>query len=151
MTIQYRILDNGKGVLLTRGTVSESSDATFIFDSASEKDAPSRAVFADTSGNEIYRELDGRKCSVPMRKLCGTISVAVVGVENKKRWKCDSVRFIKHGNAVIAIANEDSVYEELAALRIEYDELCAEVGKIRESVNRVSDKLENIMEGYDVI
>lgn len=151
MTIKYKLLDNGTGLLKTRGAVaSQIGEAEFLFDV--EELGEMTAFFRNGRGEEIYRAIERGRCSVPTAKLFGIVGVTVhrrTG-EGMKRWRCDKLRFEEHGDVTIAFPDENALFETVDELRVENERLGRETRLLREGLAALSERLTQIMEGYNV-
>ena len=73
--LNYKLLSNGNGVLLTRTPRSVGEKVIFFFDGAQKGD---RLVLTRTDDRTIYRTLTEGACEVPASLLYGTVSITVL-------------------------------------------------------------------------
>ena len=91
MEIQYRLLDNGAGVIITRQpTVIKDKLPVYFLDAPLN----ATAIFENEQGTTYYRELIENGCSIDLSKIIGRVKVTVVTLDDSKacrRWACENL------------------------------------------------------------
>lgn len=150
MKMEYKLLDNGTGIILTRQP--EFSEGELIIEFVN---APSdaTAVFDTRDGNSYYRPLSGGMCSLPIDRITDEVKVTVAlmnGGMAPQRWLCEEFKISrqKNGGALIA-PNDMNLPQAVTELRMENEELRAVCKHLEKRCDELRDMLEKVMEGYD--
>jgi hypothetical protein len=152
MEIGYRLLGGGRGVIPNRNPICTSEDVVFRFENAP---IGATAVFA-CNGAERYRDIaaDG-SCVVPLRFLNGRVDVSVAlfdGTVKPPKWACEGLVATPQEDGKVFIAvNDNDLPEKIANLFCEIDDLRTEFLKVQETSDKVSKRLDSILEGYHLI
>ena len=150
MKMQYKLLDNGEGVILTRQPALISGDLYVDFSGA-----PSGATAIFESGDDsIYRLLDGETCDVPVDKLNGAVKVTVVlldGSARPRKWACEELLAEKQQSGGTLISpNDMNLPQRFVELKLENEAIRQAQDRLEERVKDIEDRLENLLEGYDL-
>lgn len=149
--MEYKLLDIGVGVILTRQPEILSGEISVSFVNAPEG---ATAIFEEKAGDSFYRELssDGT-CSLPP-SISGEVRVSVAvfsGVARPKRWICEEFKVCKEQNGCILVApNDMNLPQTVVELRLENEAIREELKNTNEKYNKLYEALEKIMEGYDL-
>lgn len=149
MKIEYKLLDNGTGVILTRHPeVAESVSCTFL-------GAPSDAtvILTTESGDTFYRKC-AEEWSIPASSLKGVIKVTVAvldGRSNPPKWICEEFVSSKLPGGYTFIApNDMNLPQKFVELRLECQSLRESNERLETRVKELEDRLEKLLEGYDL-
>lgn len=156
-TMEYKLLKNKKGIILTRKPEVLSGDLWLTF-SGQPEIGTAEAVFKNSNNNELYRVLADGSCIVPKDFLeVGEISVRVaLSPEGRNRnesqiYVCEnvSVQLLKSGEHLVCPADYDlpdrTVKTELAIGKI-----LDEITTVKQRLDGLETKLSQLLEGYDI-
>ena len=150
MKVEYKLLDNHVGVLLSRQPEVIEDELTICFVGAP---SDSVATFSEKGGRPCLRKLTDGECTFPVRKLSGEITVSVSSVEGNAlmKWICDELKFTHISKKQTLIAPNDLLLPfAVAELRLENQELRGMVAELDDKIKKLDERLESIMEGYDL-
>ena len=150
MKMEYKLLDNGVGVILTRQPEIVEDE---LFIDFADAPADATAIFETKGGNSYYRLLSDGLCSLPIKKIVGEVKVTVAllnGETPPRRWLCEEfkVSIQRNGGALVA-PNDMNLPQTVVELRLENQEIRASHKRLEERYEELKDMLEKIMEGYD--
>lgn len=151
MRYEYKLLNDGQGVMLTRQPVELKGDLAVSFFGA-----PPGAVasFKAEGGAKCYRELKGGTCLVPRRLLKGSVEVSVVCYDetvSPRSWTCERLVVTTLESGVTMIAPDDNnLPSEVTNLKIAHQQLREDFVRLEEKFNKLSEKFTSMMEGYDL-
>lgn len=151
MNYEYKLLNDGQGVILSRQPEILEGDQIVRFSGA-----PSGAVVLfETKNESCYRKLekDGY-CLVPHRVLNGVVKVNVTcynGTVTPQRWGCESLiaNTLPNGTVVL-MPDDNNLPLEVANLKIANHKLREDFAELEEKFNKLSDTFTSMMEGYDL-
>ena len=106
MKMEYKILDNGTAVVLTRQPELVYDELYVDFSGAP---SGATAIF-ECGGDSLYRLLNGVTCSVPADKLNGVVKVTVALLEGSarpRRWACEELLAEKQKSGGTLISPND--------------------------------------------
>ncbi len=150
MKMEYQILDNGTAVVLTRQP-ELVYDTLYIDFSGAPSDAT--AIF-ESNGDTIYRRLCGKTCSVSVDKLDGAVKVTIAVLDGSARpykWACEELMAEKQSNGGTLISpNDNNLPQKVVKLELQMQELNRSFISLEEKYKLLEDKLEKILEGYDL-
>lgn len=150
MMTKYKILDNGTSVLITRQPKLVYDELFIDF-----SDAPSgcTAIF-ESGGDYLYRLLEGNVCSIPVDKLEGAVKVTVVlfdGSASPRKWTCEELFAEKQENGGILISpNDMNLPQRFVELKLENEDIRQTNKLIEKRLEELENKLERVLEGYDL-
>lgn len=151
MDREYRVLNNGTAVLLTRQPSLENGEIYVAFTGAP---SGATAIF-EFNGNSIYRLLDDGTCTIPADKLKGPVVVTLAildGSSRPEKWICEElVADVWENGAVLISPNDANLPQRVTELALENEELRALLGKLAGEIQSLKDKLESLYEGYDLV
>ncbi len=152
MKMEYKLLDNATGVILTRQPemVSEGEELYVQFNN---NDPDATAIFERKGGDSLYRLLSDGLCSVPVAKLCGVVSVTVANLNGKtplKRWLCEEIKVEKESGGYLVSPNDMNLPQVVVSLRLENEELRSAQAKQEAEIQELREMLTEIMEGYNL-
>lgn len=153
MELKYKLLTNGTGVLVSRQPTTVEKTIDFSF---SDAENITTAIFSIEKNSErlsYYRELSGGKCSLDVSDVSGVIKVvaAQLGGAKTVRYVCEEIQLTKLPCGGILVApNDMNLPGSVTQIRIELDEIRKSVSDILKKYEDLEDRLERIMEGYDV-
>ena len=151
--MRYKLIDKNRGVILSRSPVLCEDKLSFEFE-----DVPGGATaiieYAE-GGIKYFREISCGKCELPLLRLDSGIlalTVAVLdGSADPKRWLCEELRLrrLEDGTFLI-LPNDGDLPLAVAQLRAENSDLRRDIAELEKKYKDLSDRLERIMEGYDL-
>ncbi len=148
--MEYKILDNGTAVVLTRQPEMVYDELYIDFSGA-----PSGATAIFESGGSLYRLLNGVTCSVPVDKLNGVVKVTVAlldGSARPRKWTCEELLAEKQKNGGTLISpNDMNLPQRFVELKLENESIRQTNDRISMRLKKLEDKLERLLEGYDLI
>ena len=151
MTIKYKLLDNGTGVLLTRSP--DVTDQLEVTVEGGEQEGMN-VVFTTMDQRSYYRDLKNGKCRIAVGDLLGETTVSVIhfgGSPCMKKWSCDGLKIVRQKNGSVLVTPNDMILsEEIVRLRIENQELRDSIVRLTERVNEFDEWRVRLMEGYDI-
>ena len=150
MKMEYKLFGNDTAVLLTRQPEMVYGELFISF-----LGAPSGATaIFEADGSSLYRSLNEDICSVPTDKLNGEVKVTVAlldGHARPRKWICEEILAKRQKDGSVLISPNDM------NLPLRFIELKEENQLIREANERIEkrlvaleDRLERILEGYDL-
>lgn len=149
MLIQYKILNNNNGVILTRQPKVIYDVLEFHFFGAP---LGATAVF-EIGGDLYYRELKENRCSLSSTTLAGEIKVVVALFEKNKtpkKWICEEIKAQPQKNGGILVSPNDlNLPQTIVDLKLENDEIRKENATIKDELAAIKKRLDEIMEAYD--
>lgn len=152
MKMEYKLIDSAKkGFILTRKPEIVDGELIITFTGAPVN---ATAIFENGDGNSLYRQLSDKTCSIPADFIKGGVKVTVAvldGKANAPKYICEEIFSDFVGGGVVVCPNGVDIPQEIvgiyASLQI-VDEKFEELFKARTELN---EKLEKLLEGYDVI
>ena len=151
--MRYKLLDNKNGVILSRSPEFCKDKLSFEFEDVPEG---ATAIFEYAeSGIKYFREISNGTCELPLRRFDPgtlTLTVAVLdGSADPQRWLCEelSLRRLEDGTFLI-LPNDGDLPLAVAQLRAENSDLRRDLAELEKKYKDLSDRLERIMEGYDL-
>lgn len=154
MTVIYKLLDNGTGVLLTRtvGLIASSEEALEVF--IEQPPAGATVIFDLGGGKQCFRKPEAGKCFLPVALLYGEIRVTVAvfdGSATPPKWICDALKVVRHPKGGVIVApNDQNLPQEILRLRLENEAMRAENKRLSERMDEFDAWRERLMEGYDI-
>lgn len=151
MRYEYKLLNDGQGVTLTRQPGVVDGDLIVSFDGA-----PDGAVALFARGSDrCFRTIESGACTLPKTMLCGTLDVAVIcydGSVDPKSWKCEGlcVTVLKSGELLIT-PDDNNLPLEVANLKIASHKLREDYAELEKKFKILSEKFTSMMEGYDLV
>ena len=151
MDREYRVLNNGTAVLITRQPSLENGEICVTFTGAP---SGATAIF-EFNGNSIYRLLEDGMCTIPANKLKGPVVVTIAvldGSSRPEKWICEElVADVWENGAVLVSPNDANLPQRVTELALENEELRVLLGKLAGEIQSLKDKLESLYEGYDLV
>ena len=149
--IQFRLLNNARGVLLSRQPITVSSDLKLAFEGAP---VTATVVFSNEE-REYYRALNGVSCVIPYEALKGVIKIVVAVMDGKigsPRFECEAL-FAKRlsDGSVLITANDGELPGQVATLLIENHELREKNVELEARIDKLDKAFEKLFEGYDIL
>ena len=150
MKMNYKILDNNTAVVLTRQPKLIYNELYVDF-----LDAPlgATAIF-ESGGNTMYRLLNGGTCSVPSDKLNGVVKVTVAlldGSTRPCRWTCEELLAEKQKSGGTLISpNDMNLPQRFVELKLENHTVRQSLERLEGRIKELEDRLEKLLEGYDL-
>lgn len=148
--MEYRVLNNGTAVILTRQPQVVSDELYVSF-----SHAPDGATAIFTSGKDaFYRRLSGGCCSIPLQKMVGDVGVVVAQLDDvvhQPRWDCEGLIITRLQSGEYLVAPNDTNFPaEVVRLRLENEKLRDDLAVCRVRLSALEEKLQRIMDGYDI-
>ena len=153
MKIKYNILDNEKGVLLTRTPDLCSATLTFEFN---DVPAGATAIFEHSeTGIRYFRKISNGGCELLLESFeSGKLSLTVIildGSADPQRWLCEELFIRKLDDRTFLIyPNDGDISSKVALIMTETSNLRKDIEKLKKDYSDLSNRLERIMEGYDL-
>lgn len=148
--MEYKVFDNGTAVVLTRHPEIAYDKLNIDF-----SDAPSGATaIFECGGDSFYRLLDGVTCSVPVGKLDGVVKVTVAildGSASPRKWSCEELlaEKLESGGTLIS-PNDMNLPQRFVELKMENQNIRQHNERIELRLKSLEDRLEKLLEGYDI-
>lgn len=147
--MEYKLLDNGTAVILTR---QPKLFYDYLYVDFSCAPSGATAIF-ENFGNSYYRELCDGKCSIPVKMLHGEIKVTVVildGTTPAKKWVCEELKAETQADGGILISpNDMNLPQTVVALKLENQEIRIENKALKDRLSGLEKRLDEIMGAYD--
>lgn len=151
MDREYRVLNNGTAVLLTRQPSLENGEICVTFTGAP---SDATAIF-EFNGNSIYRLLDEGTCTIPADKLKGPVVVTLAvldGSSRPEKWICEELMADPWEDGLVLIGpNDAKLPQRFMELKLENEEIRILNENLEERIKALEDKLESLYEGYDLV
>lgn len=147
--MEYRLLDSGKGVMLTRQPEFISGSLYITFTGAP---AGATAIF-ENGGDSLYRLLSDGSCSVPASFLTGDVRVVVTllnGTVNAPKWTCEGIKASNTKGGIFVRPNDGDIPQQIAETRVEMQEIRNDIKMLFDKYSGLETKLNKLLEGYDV-
>ena len=151
--MRYKLIDHERGVILSRSP--EFCEDKLFCEIEGAPDGAT-AIFEHREGRmKYFRELKSGACELPLGRFDSgtlTLTVAVLdGSADPKRWLCEELRLQRLGeNTVLILPNDGDLPLAVAQLRAENSDLRRDLAELEKKYKDLSDRLERIMEGYDL-
>lgn len=149
MTIQYKLLNNGAGVILTRQPFIAEGAVTFSFEGAPDN---ATAIVKTASGAICYRPTSA--CSIPASALEGVTEVTVVmlgrNAPDYHKWICEGLQGAKCAAGMLIAPDDMNLPERVAALAQELHDVREEQKVLYVKYDALENRLASMMEGYDL-
>jgi hypothetical protein len=148
--LKYILLDNETAIISNREPRTPKEALIVRFVGASND---CQAVI-EAKGHQYYREIVDEICEIERDILDGIVKMTIVEYDGRSRprkWICEELKVSKKHGTVEVCPNDADIYKLISDLRIENKDIRAENALIREELKKLSEKLINIMEGYDLI
>lgn len=149
--LQYKLLDNENGIILSRQPIVVSKEMTVSF---SDAHLATTAIFETEKHETYYRELSSGVCSLDVSGITGTLKVTAVQIDDRARplrWFCEELKLTRLDSGEILVApNDTNIVQTVANLRLENQDIRDKLKSLSNKYDDLEDRLERIMEGYDV-
>lgn len=151
MKMEYKILDNGTAIVLTRRSQLVYGDLDIAF-----LGAPSGATaIFDSGSGSLYRPIHDGTCSVPADKLDGAVKVTVAlldGGVSSRKWACEELLAEKQKNGGTLVSpNDVSLSRFFVEMKLENEKIRQGQEYLEERIKELEDRLAKLFEGYDLI
>ena len=149
--MQYKLLNNNKGILLTREPEVIADKLSLAFLGAPEN---ATAIFEKENGGSMYKPLENGSCALPADFLSGKIAVTVVvlnGELNPPKWSCEGIKAVKEDDVLIVYPNDLDAQHRIVGLELAQNDLREEIKTLKEKFTELNDKFNKLVEGYDFI
>lgn len=147
--MEYRLLNDGCGVILTRQPELAADEITITFSGA-----PDGAVAIFSSDTDsYYRVLSDGCCSISISLIHDELEVCVThydGSARPRRWTCEGIRAISVSDGKIILPNDSNLPQEVARLKESDHTLREEFAALKAELKRLEEKFTSMMEGYDL-
>ena len=151
MRYEYKLLNDGQGVILTRQPRVLDGDMELSF-----VGAPDGAVALFVRGSDrCFRTIESGACTLPRAMLGGILEVSVTcydGTVEPKSWKCEGivVTVLKSGELLIS-PDDNNLPLEVVNLKIANHELREDYAELEKKFNKLNERFASMMEGYDLV
>ena len=147
--MEYRLLNDGCGVILTRQPEIISEELAITFTGAPDGAV---AIFSH-NGTSHYRELNEGCCVLSVPFLTGEISVRVIHYNGSARppsWSCEGIIAKDYHGGVLVAPDDNNLPLEVTRLKIANHELRDGLTDLEKKYTQLYEKLNSLMEGYDL-
>ncbi len=149
--MEYKLLDNGTGLILTRQPEIVHNNLFITFTGAPEN---ATAIFQKANGDSLYRQLQDNTCGLPAHFLDGDIKVSVTmldGSSNAPKWRCEEIKAQKQKVGVLVSPNDMNIPLQMVEIRLEQQKIIDDIKKLAENYSELNKKVDKLLEGYDII
>lgn len=156
MNMEYKLLDSKKGFILTREPEIIDKNLYITFTGAPEN---ATVIFeSKIKGDTLYRELQDGMCCVPARFLCpileDVIKVTVVVLDGKsnEKWQCEEIKTGKNisNNTIIVKPNDMNIPLLIVEVLLEQQKMKDDMKQHTDNFSELNQKLDKLLEGYDI-
>lgn len=150
MQMEIMLLQNKKGVILTRQPEVIKDNLYVTFSNAPEN---ATAIIENKAGNSIYKLLEDYTCAIPSDFLDAEVKITIAvldGVHNCDKWFCESIRAMLVNGEILVCPGDNDLPGEMAKAQIEIDKLQTGFNKITKDYAELNEKLEKLLNGYDI-
>lgn len=155
MNMEYKLLDDNTGIILTRNPEKVSKNLFITFTGAP---ADATVIFENREGDSLYRKLEDNMCAVPTRFLCPIledaikVTVCILDGVSKDRWKCEEIKtgLLVSTNEVLVQPNDMNIPQQMIDLKLELQEMKTKQKEQQEEISELNNKLNRLLEGYDI-
>ena len=151
MRIEYKLLESGEGIIITREPQIFIGNVEICF-----LNAPTEtSVILENEGRSFHRALDKGRCAVPGGKLSGSIKVTAISVRGDlppKKWRCDSIKAAHtETGGVLIFPNDTDVGKKIMELKLADAELRSFADSLNARIKELEERLNKLYEGYDLV
>lgn len=150
MKMEYKLLKKNRGVILTRQPELIKDELIITFAGAPDK---ATAIFDNSNGGSLYRQLEDGTCAVPASFLTGETRVTVTlldGSSNTPKWACEGIKGTETKGGVFVCPNDMDVPSKIADVLIAQDEITEKIDELMKMYSGLDSKLNKLLEGYDI-
>ena len=151
MNMEYKLLDNKKGLLLTRQPEIIQQHLLITFSGAPEN---ATAIFENGNGDSLYRLLQDNTCSLPARFLEGDIKVSITILDTSHKppiWRCEEIKTQKQNTGVLVSPNDMNLPQQMIEIQLEQQKITDTIGILTGQLLEFDKKLKKLLDGYDII
>lgn len=149
MTMQYKLLNNGTGVILSRQPFIAEGAVTLCFENAPDN---ATAIVKMASGAICYRPTSA--CSIPASALEGVSEVTVVmlgqNAPDYRKWICEGLQGKKCAAGMLIAPDDMDLPATVVALAQELHDVREEQQILHGKYDALEKRLASMMEGYDL-
>ena len=148
--MKYKILNNGKAVIITRQPVIGTSlNIEFI-------GAPSNATVVFVNNEKTYyKKLINNVCTIDLRKISGIIKVTIADFEKDtavQKWIGEELSVEKVNETVSIVSpNDMNLPMQVTELYLENENIRKRLADVEEKYKELLKKFDELFEGYDLI
>jgi hypothetical protein len=150
--IKYKLLSTSKGIILDRTPKKIAKSVSLKFDT---RDKDATVIFGFEDGTNSYKPIEDGICKFAPEGREGsiTISVAILnGDANPQKWICEALKIIPLSDGgYIVIPDDQDVRQLVSELYLENENMRGQFDALAEDFKNLSDKVDSLMEGYDLI
>lgn len=150
--IVFKLLDNNRGVILTRSPEVTREELTVCF-----KNAPqgATAIFHFNGGRELYREIVDNACSIDFPADKGEIKVGVAiynGSAKPQQWKCEQLKYKRLDSGEWFVCpNDGNIPQTMTEILLENEDIRKQFAELEAKYKALEERFNNMMEGYDLM
>lgn len=148
--IEYKLLEKD-GVILTRQAEIANNEVVVRFFGGSDD---ATAIFVSEEGKSFYRKLSNGTCEIPSEKLNGSIKVTVAVLNGNtplRKWHCEGLKTIKlRDGGTLILPDDMNMPQKFVELRLECQNLQQSNERLEARVKELEERLEKLLEGYDL-
>lgn len=149
--MEYKLLNNNKGVILTRQPEFVDDTLYITFSGAPEN---ATAILEKQNGDSLYLKLEDNTCAVRNSFLEDILKITLVvldGRPNSLKWVCEEIKITKHNNGVFVCPNDMNLPGTVVEVLVELHEMRGYMRKLDDKYSELNKKLEKLLEGYDIV
>lgn len=152
MLMEYKLLNNGDGIIVTREPELVSDMLNISFTGAPEN---ATAIFERRDGESAYRALSDGLCGIGSDWLNGSIKVMVAvldGSMQSQRWFCEGIRVQRlRDGSVLLYPDDIDTQRKIAKLQEEVSDLKAAKKELSDKYAELEKKFDKLLQGYDIV
>ena len=150
--IEYKLLDIGKGIIPERESRQFIKEVELSFGIRDEK---ATAIFGFADGTSAYKTLEKGRCRLSLEGREGSVSVCVAvlnGDAEPRKWECEAIKITRTKIDTYIVAPDDQdIRQCFIDLCIENENIRTKMRELEEKYDKLSGRLDALMEGYDLI
>lgn len=139
-----------KGVMLSRQALvlDERQPLMLYFDGVET----ATAIINYECGETVYRDLVNGSCSIANSTIPdGDIRITLALLDGSgKRWSCDGLKAMRVGGSLLVSPNEVTLPEKVAKNELDIQGIMEELVSLHKAVEKISDRITTMLEGYDL-
>lgn len=152
-TIRYRFFGAGMTTITTRQPViiPSAEKLCLCFDGKPEE---ATTAILQAGAHEMYLTLTDACAVLQAGRLSGNIKVTLAAIDSSARpqvWKCEEISTTPCEGGILIAPNDMNMPERFTELKKENEEIRAELGKVKAEISALQNRIERMLEGYDLV
>lgn len=146
--MKWKILSDGKGVIIERGAIGVEKNTEFSFDGIGEGYT---AIFKREDGRRAYGSISDGVCSVgeDFLKKGNTFLVAVSTFTGDEPIICEGIKRVVCEGKSFVVPDDGNLPSEVARLRTENDDIRARMAEMNKKFEELLARVGEL-EGFDI-